>query len=250
MDFKYTFKADGEADLGLRRASNQDEVVLLEDCRFFAVSDGMGGLIHGGETSRMVKDELAVIMKETFEELSSDSAADNAAQILKERIIELNQHVYDQGNEYGRDRFGATLSGVWLVCDSAVFVNIGDSRGYIFKNGKLAQVTKDHNLAAHLVDRGELTKEEARNHPSSARLLKYVGMKPPVTPDIFVEPLTPGCEVILCSDGLHGMAEDEEIEKMLSDKSDGIVKRLISAANANGGADNISVVHVTINGGN
>ena len=134
-------------------------------------------------------------------------------------------------------------------------MNIGDSRGYIFMDGALTQVTKDHSLASHLVDRGELTKKEARNHPSNARLLKYVGMKPPVTPDIFVEQLMPGCEALLCSDGLHGMVEDEEIAKILSDKSDGPAEKLIGAANANGGKDNVSVIHIvvsenSINGGN
>ena len=246
MNSKYTYKVDSHVDVGMQRSSNQDEIILLPEFHFFAVSDGMGGLINGGETSKMVKDELEVIMKEAFEELGAEPTADNAAKILKERIIKLNEQVYTYGKEYGNDRFGATLSGVWLVCDAAVFVNIGDSRGYIFADNALTQITKDHNLASHLVDRGELTKKEARDHPSKNRLLKYVGMKPPVTPDIFVERLIPGCRALLCSDGLHGMVEDEEIAKMLSGKSDRIAEKLVGAANANGGDDNVYVVHIAI----
>jgi serine/threonine protein phosphatase PrpC len=245
MNFDYTFSVDGGVDIGKKRSLNQDEIILLSDNLFFAVSDGMGGFISGGETSQMIKEAFGEIMKVACEELSEAPSPQRAKEILKEKILSLNESIYTKGKESGPDSFGATLSGVWLIGDSAVFVNIGDSRGYIFMDNVLRQVTKDHNLADYLVEHGELTKEEARHHPSTSHLLKYIGMKPPATPDIFVEKLTPGCEMLLCSDGLYGMLEDEDIAKILSENGQ-IIEKLINAANANGGKDNISVVHITV----
>ena len=112
----------------------------------------------------------------------------------------------------------------------------------MFTNGELSQITSDHSIAAHLIAHGELTAEEARTHPSRSRLLRYVGMKPPVNPDIFIEKLSADCEILLCSDGLYGMLTDEEIAKILEAGGDDAVKHLIYAANNAGGDDNIAVV--------
>lgn len=246
MNFTYTFTVDKDVDKGKVRSSNQDEVILLPECFFFAVSDGMGGLINGGETSQLIKEKLGEIMKTACMELSEDSSEDSAEEILKTKICLLNEQIYTEGIQYGPDRFGATLSGVWLVGDCVIFANIGDSRGYIFKDNVLRQITKDHNLAAHLVEIGELTKEEARNHPANSRLLRFIGMKPPAKPELFKEKITPGCAILLCSDGLHGMVDDEEIAKILSEKNGGIAEKLIETANNNGGKDNISAIYIAI----
>ena len=244
--FIYAFRYDSLVDIGNRRSSNEDEAIELPEQSFFAVSDGMGGLPEGGDTSKIIKERLLpLIMKNAMLDLQENVSPEHAGMILAEKVKTLNDIIYDLGNDYGEGRFGATLSGVWLVGDSAVFINIGDSRGYLYEDGNLSQVTKDHNVAAHLVERGELTKEEARNHPSSSRLLKYIGMPPPAVPDTFIMKVKPGSGILLCSDGMHGMLEDSEILSIISGGDDAAA-RLISAANENGGRDNISVVYITI----
>jgi serine/threonine protein phosphatase PrpC len=238
----FTYHAEGMLDIGKQRRTNQDEIILLDDERFYAVSDGMGGLINGGETSALLKSLLPTAVRNARESLGESTDPNTAGEALLAQIKSLAEEVYRQGVEYGPDRFGATLCGVWLIGEWAIFVNIGDSRGYIWSNNELRQVTKDHNIAAHLVERGELTAEEARTHPARTRLLRYVGMKPPVQPDIFIEKIELGYKILVCSDGLYGMLADEEMAKILTSNNEGDVKNLISAANQSGGDDNISVV--------
>jgi len=252
MNFNYSFIPTGRVDIGRKRPSNQDTIIMLPSIGFFAVSDGMGGLINGGETSQLIQTSLCEVMKNVSVKYGNNLSADKAKKVLVSEIESMAKQIADKGAEYGNGRFGATLCGVWLVSDKAIFFNIGDSRGYIFrstnknKNKKLVQVTKDQNLAAYLVERGELTKEEARNHPSSAQLLKYVGMTPPPSPVISTKKLISDCELLLCSDGLYGMMPNAEIARLLVSDNGNKVDKLIDAANANGGKDNISVIHIVI----
>ena len=242
----YSIVAKGREDIGMRRTSNQDEIILLPNKKFYAVSDGMGALISGGETSQMVKLLLSKAIEASSLNLEEVRKPEYIGEKLKEIIIEVNNKIYEAGKDVGRDRFGATLSCVWIDGSNAIFANVGDSRGYIFTSGQLQQVTKDHNLAAYLVEKGEITAEEAINHPSSSRLLKYMGKKPPLVPDIFIEPLTSNCEILLCSDGLYGMLDNNEIAAILTESKSNVVDELIDAANDAGGNDNISVVHIKV----
>ncbi|MCL2152797.1 MAG: protein phosphatase 2C domain-containing protein [Oscillospiraceae bacterium] len=242
MGTAITCHAEGLLDIGKQRNTNQDEIILLDEIHFYAVSDGMGGLINGGETSALIKSLLPVALEMSIKAMGQSDDPHQAAGILKEKIQWLCDEVYWQGIVYGPNQFGATLCGVWITGRVAVFVNIGDSRAYLFINGELCQITSDHSIAAHLIAHGELTAEEARTHPSRSRLMRYVGMKPPVHPDMFIENLSTDCEILLCSDGLYGMLTDEEIAKILEAGGDDAVKRLIDAANHAGGDDNISVV--------
>jgi serine/threonine protein phosphatase PrpC len=199
----FTYHAEGSLDTGKQRQTNQDEIILLDEVLFYAVSDGMGGLIHGGETSALVKSLLPPAIEAAKKALGESTDPQIAGEALLTQVKLLAEEVYRQGVEYGPDRFGATLCGVWLIDEWAVFVNLGDSRGYVWDGNELKQVTKDHSIAAHLVERGELTAEEARTHPSRTRLLRFVGMKPPIHPDIVTEKVMSENKILLCSDGLH-----------------------------------------------
>ena len=142
------------------------------------------------------------------------------------------------------------MSGVWLTGRRALFVNLGDSRGYILPRykRKISQVTEDHNVASLLVQQGEITREEARFHPSSSVLTRFMGMDAPAMPDVFIREIHPGDILLLCSDGLHGMIDGDELPAILrSSKSPTrLCERLIAIANANGGKDNISVIFLKI----
>ena len=127
-----------------------------------------------------------------------------------------------------------------------IFANIGDSSGYVIKNNKLHKVTKPHTLVNLLVDAGDLTPEQAANHPKKNVLMKALGASEKCEPDIF-DVDNESSAVFLCSDGLTGMLSDEQIEKVLLDSDLTVeekVVKLIKKCNARGGNDNISIAYL------
>ena len=247
--FDYGYSAGSLVDIGRKRTSNQDEVIVCPEAGFYAVSDGMGGLLHGDKTSQLIREAIPQRMKDALRELLISQSPENAAKLLKQQICEISSMIYHTGNSDRRFEFGATLSGVWLTDHHAVFVNLGDSRGYLLPRygKKIRQITNDHNVAAMLVQMGEITKEEARYHPGSSKLTRFVGTNPAL-PDVFIREIRPGDKILLCSDGLYGMVDDSVLQSIMRSvhNPDSVCGRLVEKANANGGADNISVVYIEI----
>jgi serine/threonine protein phosphatase PrpC len=238
------------SDVGAKRATNQDEVICCPEYGFFAVSDGMGGLYGGGETSAMIAKVLPSSISKAYGELQMNSCPEHSADLLSGQVRLISDSIYKTINRTSGFVYGATLCGVWLVGQFAVFINLGDSRGYILPSRKrrIRQITEDHNMAAVLVAAGELTRKEARNHPSSSSLTRFVGMGSPALPETFIEKVNTGDRILLCSDGLYGMLDDECLPRLMrSCKSPAkAVKRLIDEANFAGGRDNISLVYIKI----
>ncbi|MDR0371739.1 MAG: protein phosphatase 2C domain-containing protein [Prevotellaceae bacterium] len=251
--FQYSFQVASLVDMGLKRSSNQDEVIACPEQGFFAVSDGMGGLPNdgGGVTSGIIRQILPMMMNNITAEYQSEPTPENAARLLCGQVQLLSDNIYDTGNKEGFTRFGATLSGVWLADYHAVFISLGDSRGYILPRGKkqVRQITIDHNIAALLVEKGELTKMEARNHPSSSQLFQFAGMQSPAQPFVSIVKVKPGDRILLCSDGLYGMVDENNLSRLMSTSGrnpEKVCRNLVDEANANGGRDNISVVYIKI----
>ena len=252
--FDFGFAVASVVDPGKKRVSNQDEVVICPDTGFFAVSDGMGGLPCGGQTSKMIQRELPGIIQSILHELLQPPSPEDAATLLAKAVRQLSDNIYFAGNRGLRYNYGATLSGVWLTGRHAVFVNLGDSRGYLLprKERKIRQITEDHNVATELVKYGAITKEEARFHPKSAQVTRFAGMDaritPDILPDVFICDIKPGDLILLCSDGLHGMIDDVELSSLLRSSKYPlpVCKRLVTEANNNGGRDNIAVIVVRI----
>ena len=126
--------------------------------------------------------------------------------------------------------------------------NVGDSRGYLLRNGVLHQITKDHSLVQKMVERGRITPEEARHHPHSNILLRTVGTERDIDIDIFRIELEAGDRVLMCSDGLWGEVEDRDMETILNTYSDPRIasRELVRAAHHGGGKDNVTLMIVTI----
>jgi serine/threonine protein phosphatase PrpC len=248
--FQHRFIAASRVDTGVERSSNQDEVICCPEYGFFAVSDGMGGFYGGGETSAIIAKALPGLIGEVYKELGKNPVPEMAAEFLDEQVRLLSDNIYEKMNRGGKYVYGATLCGVWLVENHAVFVNLGDSRAYLlgFYNKQVRQATCDHNVAALLVANGELSREEARLHPSSAALTRFAGMEVPALPETFIERLDVGDRILLCSDGLYGMVADARLPRLLrSSRSPArVVGRLIDEANHAGGTDNISAVYIKI----
>jgi Serine/threonine protein phosphatase len=247
--FKYEISYAGLADIGSLRSTNQDEVILAPELGLFAVSDGMGGMSQGGTTSAYVKKAFPLVAETGIPHLKT-SDSKGAARLLKEFVQLISDRLYEQGNSTGYYQYGATIAGVLLHGDKAVFVSLGDSRGYVLHKYKRnpVQVTEDMNVAGILVRAGKMTKKEALNHPTSSKLTAFIGMEAPATPDTFIVDIKPGDRILLCSDGLYGMVPEREIARIMrsSRNPETVCQKLIDAANSYGGRDNISVVYIEV----
>ena len=248
--FEHSFMVAEKKDIGKKRADNQDETILCPKIGFFAISDGMGGLGEGAKASEYVRQSMAILMEICNNEYGNNRNIDTASKAYYTSVQLMSDRLFNTGNSEDRYLYGATFSGVWLIENKAVFVNIGDSRGYLLSRykKKINQVTDDQNIAGMLYRKGKLTKTEAKNDPGSSRLTSFVGMKPPADPELYIMDVHPGDRILLCSDGLYGMVEDQDIVRIMrSSKSpERVCDRLIAKANENGGRDNISAVYIKI----
>ncbi|HEU4782621.1 MAG TPA: Stp1/IreP family PP2C-type Ser/Thr phosphatase [Ktedonobacterales bacterium] len=236
--------------MGRRRERNQDNVahlipsdphVLDEKGALFIVCDGMGGHAAGEVAS-----ELGV---KTISEEYYNTTGSDVITALATAVERANDAIYrhaSENPEYGG--MGTTCVALVVAGGRAFVVNIGDSRAYIIRDGKMHQVTRDHSWVAEQVRVGLLTEEQARNHSHRNVITRSLGTQPNVTADLFVQAMQNGDRVLLCSDGLHGYVDEGEIERVVTSdqEPDEAVRALIDMANANGGPDNISATLVCL----
>lgn len=232
-------------DTGIVRDHNEDSVIILsndEGSVLMAVADGMGGHRAGEVASSIAISSLSKRFSETFFKMNKASAVE----WIKESVNEINSLIFKHTEENPDSKgMGTTLVLSIVTNDYILFGNIGDSSGFVMKDDKIHKVTKDHTLVNLLLDAGELTLEEARNHPKKNILMNALGINDPIEIDIF------DCNldvdgILLCSDGLTTMITSEQIEKVLNGEGtleDKVIK-LIKKANNRGGNDNISVAYL------
>ncbi|MBQ4513102.1 MAG: serine/threonine-protein phosphatase [Anaerolineaceae bacterium] len=247
--FSHVYTYAGLCDIGSLRQTNQDRIILHPEQDFFAVSDGMGGLLYGEDSAIYVSETMPKLVDISARNCSKNTSAEDAAEMLASSARMLSDALYQKGNSPKRFDYGATLAGVWLFADEAIYIGLGDSRGYLQRDGELKQVSEDMNIAGLMVRSGLMTREEAAESPANSRLTAFVGMEAPAEPITWRVRVQPGDVILLCSDGLYGMVPEPEITEVLkSDGSlDGICQKLIGSANAHGGRDNISAVVIRIN---
>lgn len=232
-------------DTGKVREHNEDSLIIVENFNkeiLMAVADGMGGHNAGEVASSLAITHLG----KRFKDLSSIGNKEDAINWLQDTVSEINVLIYKYTEENKESLgMGTTLVIAVLTQSFLLIGNIGDSSGYVIKNKKLHKITTDHTLVNLLVKSGELTEEEAKEHPKKNVLMKALGAIANVEMDIFdVETNIDG--ILLCSDGLTNMLENAQIEKVLTD-STGIeekVEKLIFKSNNRGGNDNISVAYL------
>lgn len=243
----------GMTDVGLQRMLNEDNwgwARLTEGVEIFVVADGMGGHDCGEVASQLAVDTLVSVARQRVE-VSPRPSVDAIENILDEAFQEANNTIKGNAEARGND-MGTTLVACMVIDDSvALCANVGDSRGYLVRAGTLHQITRDHSLVARMVEQNRITAEEARNHPHSNILLRTVGTERNVDIDIFRVELEQGDRLLLCSDGLWGEVEDDEIESIMNRSDDNrvVARDLIRAAHIGGGKDNISVVIINVPGG-
>lgn len=233
-------------DSGRVRSHNEDSVTIVKNGaseHLMIVADGMGGHRAGEVASSMVVTQIG----SKFKNLSTIGTKNDAINWLKENVREINANIIKYSEEHPESMgLGTTCVMALLTKTFLLFVNIGDSSGFVFKNGKLKKITKDHTLVNFLVETGDLTQEEAVNHPKKNVLMKALGAADQCEIDIFdVE--TEIDAIMLCSDGLTNMLTVEQIEKVLNEEEisveDKLIK-LIKKCNVRGGQDNISIAYL------
>lgn len=238
-------KAYAKTDIGAKRQTNQDYIFCSMQPvgslpNLFIVADGMGGHKAGDLASRYTVETLTDSIK--------NSASDNPITIINDAIVEANTKLLEKAAESEQyTGMGTTLVVCTIIGESMYVANVGDSRLYLY-DGRLSQITRDHSLVAEMVALGKLGRDEARRHEKKNVITRAIGGAKEIMADFFEAELTAGNRIIMCSDGLSNMVEDEEIERVLAsdipieDKT----KQLLGRANENGGKDNIAVVIIEL----
>jgi serine/threonine protein phosphatase PrpC len=229
--------AAGITDVGRVRDGNEDG--FLDEARglnLVAVADGMGGHRAGEVASATALDALKTAMTE--------------GRPLRDAIVGANDAVLEKSISDQQLRgMGTTLTAGTLGTDGNFLIgHVGDSRAYLVRDGELTQITNDHSLVEEMVRGGELTPEQAENHPQRSIITRALGIDPEVDVDVYPISLRAGDRILLCSDGLTTMLRSEEIAEILADEPDPerAARRLVDAANDAGGEDNVTAVVVEV----
>ena len=232
-------------DAGKVRDHNEDSVIIVKnenDEYLMAIADGMGGHSAGEVASSIAISYLGKHFQESFLSLSKV----DAVEWIRDSANEINSLIFHHEKEHPESKSMGTTLVLAIVTEAYILVgNIGDSSGFVVKDNKLHKVTYDHTLVNLLVSAGELTKEEASVHPKKNVLMKALGANDPIEVDVFDCDMEIS-ELLLCSDGLTNMLDNEQIEKvLLSDNTiEEKVEKLIMKANNRGGTDNISIAYL------
>lgn len=225
-------------DVGLVRDHNEDSLCVAPPV--FAVADGMGGHAAGEVAS-----EIAI---QTLIENAPQTADGDG---LARAVVEANRAVIRAAVDgRGKQGMGTTMTAAILDGRSLVVAQVGDSRAYLLHRGTLQRITRDHSLVADMVEAGELTEEQARVHPQRSVITRALGSDPNTLPDIYEMTLEGGDRLLLCSDGLSSMIEDDVIQSVLSRRSDPqlCANVLVNEAIKAGGFDNVTAVVVDVKG--
>ncbi len=237
-------KIVGKTDIGLLRETNQDVfkiVALNENSGFALVCDGMGGVNGGDRASSIAKMEISKHIVSAFKKEVPESMIRG---IMLTAIDKANKKIYEISKENPELLgMGTTVVLVLIINEKAYVAYVGDSRLYLYRKSSMIQVTKDHSRVQELIDKGIITKEQARTHPEKNMITRALGIGKDVNVDFFNLMLQKEDKLLLCSDGLSNICTDEEIAFVLGQKqAESAVKTLIDLANMGGGNDNITVV--------
>ena len=232
----------GKTDVGLKRNNNQDCFGICEindDAVLMVVCDGMGGAAGGSEASTLACDVFTEHVRENF------AASDCKSKLLLEAQMKANEAVCEKAEKVsGLDGMGTTIVAALYDGKKYTCLWVGDSRIYALTKGAIKQISHDHSFVQALVDSGNITSEEAKTHPNRNIITKAIGTMKDVEGDVCEFPDSELDGILLCSDGLCGYVEEERICDICNNEGDACkcVEKLVLAANAAGGSDNITVI--------
>lgn len=230
------------SDIGCVRTHNEDSCLSLPEKQLYAVADGMGGQAAGEVASSL----LVEVLREDLSSLDRIGEEE-----LRRAVLHANERILQEAEANPQKKGMGTTATVLKILDGrALWAHVGDSRLYLYRGGHLQQVTCDHSYVESLVSQGSLTEEEARKHPQRNMLLRAVGVEKGLEVDTGSFPLQWGDFLLLATDGLMTMVEDDAIAGALEaawqapERREGLVRELVQMALNAGGTDNVTVVAV------
>lgn len=229
------------SEIGLVRKNNQDSGYASP--HLLVVADGMGGAAAGDLASAAA---IQLIRRADRAARGEDGVGGEAMlELLAGALNQANDKIADLvADDHSLDGMGTTVTGAMFDGEQLGLVHIGDSRAYLFHDGELRRLTHDHSWVQSLVDEGKITEAEAAYHPHRSLLLKVLNGQPAVEPDTDLVEVSQGDRLLLCSDGLCGLVDDEELSRVLGEREDldSALQDLIDAAHREGGIDNITII--------
>jgi len=254
----YLIQAAGVTHTGLVRARNEDSFRLLDPVAAFMVADGMGGHAGGDVASRTATDEAAAVLSAGLplapgDRCDADTAASSLQGLLRQAVLSAHEAIRK------REEWDTTLAGMGTTLTALALEpatgalavgHVGDSRAYRHRAGSLSLLTRDDTWVQERVDHGDFTPDQAKGHPFAHILTQCLGREMPPAPHLPCERVRDGDTYLLCTDGLVGMIEEDHISDLLAPGLEqapaALAERLVAAALANGGRDNVTAVVVQV----
>ncbi len=238
-------------DLGKTRPINEDnfyvsEYVSRPGVIYAMVADGMGGHNAGETASEVAVSEVSGFINQYY---SKDLPPEQIKDMLIAAINNANKTVYEgaQKNE-ALSGMGTTITVCFYCAGRVTVAHVGDSRAYVLRDDVMHKITQDHSLVAELLANGQITPEQARNHPQKNVITRAVGTEPDIEIDIYEFEVQPKDIILLCTDGLSNMLSDNRMKEIIGEakKMEEAAEKLVDAANDEGGYDNITAVLLEI----
>lgn len=228
--------------VGRVRELNEDACLEMSDRGLWAVADGMGGHAAGEVASRMVIDALR--------EVSHPDSLSDLLDDVRNSLQKVNRQLTEEANRRHQQIIGSTVAVLMVFDNHCVSMWAGDSRIYLFRNGRLRQLTQDHSQIEELVSRGIVSREEARKLPGSNAITRAIGVMDRLELDSEIHDIREGDSFLLCSDGLYNEVSTQDIKRILAlEDCQESADRLIQSALDHGARDNVSVVVVQADDG-
>lgn len=237
-------KVFAKSDVGKARDMNEDFYYIANNedfLKLYILADGMGGYNGGEIASRLATSSVKSYIESNFNEI--EHTKENIADLIKNAIEYANMVVYEKSKESEElENMGTTLE-VCLIYNNKAFIgHIGDSRIYRIRKNIIRKLTQDHSYVQELVNDGTITKEEAVHHPKKNMLMKALGCTPFIEPDITIKGFLKDDIIVICSDGLTNMINEQEIYNIIVQDVTNSSTNLVNRANELGGYDNITVL--------
>jgi serine/threonine protein phosphatase PrpC len=253
--------AGSYTDTGMVRDHNEDSLFKFTLCLenngqrqswgLYIIADGMGGHAAGEVASGLaIRHAARTIIDSYLQQMLSGQRLYHEAEmrsLVQQAVLEANAAIASEGRAQAND-MGSTITMALVIGDRAVIANVGDSRTYLYRDGKLHRITKDHSLVMRLVELGHLQEDDIYTHPQRNAVLRSLGDRKEPQVDLFSLRLRPGDALLLCSDGQWEMTRDPLMERIIAEEADPqqASKMLVEAANQAGGEDNIAVILVRL----
>lgn len=234
-----------KTDIGKTRNMNQDSLLVSENksngLNLYILADGMGGYKGGEIASKVAITAVSKFIEQEFDQIQKDKQS--ILNLIEDAIEFANSAIYEESEQDEELQDMGTTLEVVLIYKGKVYIgHIGDSRIYRIRKNKMKKITTDHSYVEKLIQDGDITREEAYNHPKKNLLIKALGTDEQAEPDIIYTVLNKNDIIVMCSDGLTNMVREEKILDIIKENTEDMTGILVNEANFAGGLDNITVI--------